>query len=246
MGMPSVLVVDNLAVHYGRIVAVQGVSLTVGAGDIVSVVGQNGAGKTTVLNAIAGAVPSSGEIVFEGKKLNGLAPEAIARRGISLVPEGRHIFGQLTVGENLRLGTTVRRDRGNVDRHLDEIFEMFPVLRNMYKSSAGKLSGGEQQQLAIARALLANPKLLLLDEPSLGLAPMLVELVLQVIEDLNRRGVTILLVEQFVERARQISKRTYVLRQGKVALTVEAGGGADAERALERAYFGLEGDEASK
>jgi branched-chain amino acid transport system ATP-binding protein len=242
-----VLTVDNLVVHYGRTAALQGVSLTVATGEIVSVVGPNGAGKTTLLNAVAGAIPStSGQIEFEGKKLNGLAPESIVRLGLSLIPEGRHIFGQLTVGENLRLGSSVRRDRAAVERHQEEILVMFPILRRLYRSSAGKLSGGEQQQLAIARALLANPTLLLLDEPSLGLAPKLVDLVFQIIQELRGKGVTILLVEQFVQRARQVSNRTYVLRQGKVVLTVEGiESGADEAHQLEMAYFGHSGTQAS-
>lgn len=238
------LTVADLVVEYGRVRAVQNVSLTVAAGEIVSVVGPNGAGKTSLLNAIAGAVaPSHGEVIFNGKRLTGSSPEQVVRQGIALVPEARHIFGQLTVAENLQLGTTARRDRTGLKQHMEEILTMFPVLRRTYRSSAGQLSGGEQQQLAIARALIADPKLLLLDEPSLGLAPVLVDLVFEVLKQLNQKGVTILLVEQFVQRAREIADRTHVLRAGRVALTVGKSG--EDEGSLEGAYFGLAGNSKS-
>jgi branched-chain amino acid transport system ATP-binding protein len=232
------LEVKQLVVRYGRITALQQVSLHVEAGEIVSVVGQNGAGKSSLLNAIAGAVgATAGEVVLEGTRLTGLSPEAIARRGVALVPEARHIFARLTVEENLKLATSARRGRDGFHEQLDEIFTMFPVLKKTFKASAGKLSGGEQQQLAIARALVARPKVLLLDEPSLGLAPLLVDLVFQSLLELNRRGVTILLVEQFAKRAREISTRTYILRSGRVALTVT---GTIEEQALQAAYFGIQ------
>ncbi len=229
--------VKDLVVTYGKVRAIQGVNIEVRDGEVVSVVGPNGAGKSSLLAAIAGAVtPASGEILYDGKKLNGMGPENVVRHGIALVPEARHIFGQLTVAENLLLGATIRRDQVAVRAHLEELKDMFPVLRRSYGSPAGQLSGGEQQQLAIARALLSEPKLLLLDEPSLGLAPLLVDLVFETIKRLNETGVAILLVEQFVERATMAATRTYVLRGGRVALAIE--GGAQDQKSLESAYFG--------
>jgi branched-chain amino acid transport system ATP-binding protein len=214
------LEVTDLQVHYGRVAALRGVSLRVDAGEVVGLIGPNGAGKTTMLSAICGIVePSSGTIVFEGEPLRGASPEQIVRRGISLVPEGRHIFGTMTVAENLRLGMTVRRDRDAAQAEVEQLLEDFPALGRYYRSSAALLSGGEQQQLAIARALLASPRLLLLDEPSLGLAPLVVDLVFDVLGRLRERGVTILLVEQVALRTAQFADRTYVLRTGSLALS---------------------------
>jgi branched-chain amino acid transport system ATP-binding protein len=212
-----VLTVDDLHVRYGSIAALRGISLEVRAGEAVGLIGPNGAGKTTTLAAIAGLVrASSGEIRLDGGAIGRESPEAIVRRGIALVPEGRQIFGTLTVAENLRLGRAIRRRDPELQADLERTLDLFPVLRRTYGSSAGKLSGGEQQQLAIARALILSPRLLLLDEPSLGLAPQVVNVVFDVLERLRGQGVTILLVEQVAGRTIQFADRTYVLRNGRV------------------------------
>jgi branched-chain amino acid transport system ATP-binding protein len=210
--------IDDLRVSYGRVPALHGISLHVDEGEVVTMVGPNGAGKTTTLSAIFGLVPpASGSIRFEGESLVGVTPEKILRKGLALVPEGRHILGTLTVAENLQLGTTARRDRAAAATDLEKTLERFPVLKGYYKSSAGTLSGGEQQQLAIARALLSRPRLLLLDEPSLGLAPVVIDVVFDTLEELRQEGVTILLVEQTVARAVEFADRAYILRSGRVA-----------------------------
>jgi branched-chain amino acid transport system ATP-binding protein len=212
--------VDQLGVRYGRIAAVHSISFEVNAGEIVSIVGPNGAGKSTTLAAVTGTVtPFNGTIEFLDRSLIGLAPERIVRHGIALVPEGRQIFSSLSVAENLQLGTTTRKDRGEAREDLEVVLERFPILRTYYRASAAKLSGGEQQQLAIARALLARPKLLLLDEPSLGLAPIMIDRVFETLEELRRTGMTILLVEQNATRAVALADRTYVLRTGRVAFS---------------------------
>ena len=205
----------DVSVHYGRIAAVQRLSLEVNAGELVGLVGHNGAGKSTTLWTIAGVLrPSSGEITFEGRSLVGLSPERILRLGIALVPENRRIFGRLTVGENLRIGTSARRDRRAAAADIRRMCERFEVLGRYYNRPASKLSGGEQQQLAIARALLARPKLLLLDEPTLGLAPLIVDRVFEILLELKEESVTILLVEQNAARTIEVANRTYVMRSG--------------------------------
>ena len=210
--------IDDLRVAYGRIPALHGISLHVDEGEAVAIVGPNGAGKTTTLSAIFGLVaPADGAIVFEGASLVGEPPEKILRRGLALVPEGRHIFGTLSVGENLQLGTTARRDRDQAAADLRDVLERFPVLEAYYGRTAATLSGGEQQQLAIARALLSRPRLLLLDEPSLGLAPVVIDVVFDALEELRKEGVTILLVEQNAQRAVEFADRAYILRTGSVA-----------------------------
>jgi branched-chain amino acid transport system ATP-binding protein len=209
------LAVESLSVRYGGVPAVRDVSLRVDAGEIVSVVGPNGAGKTSTLNAIFGLVRASGgTVAFEGESLLGLPPEQIVRRGLALVPEGRHIFSGLTVGENLRLGAIARKEW---EGDLAAVYERFEVLERLHDAPAGNLSGGEQQQLAIARALLSRPRLLLLDEPSLGLAPLVVDRVFEVLAELREQGVTVLLVEQNASRAVALADRSYVLRTGVVA-----------------------------
>jgi branched-chain amino acid transport system ATP-binding protein len=208
--------IADLRVTYGRVPALHGISLDVDEGEAVALVGPNGAGKTTTLSAIFGLVPpAAGTIEFEGRSLAGLTPERIMRRGLALVPEGRHIFGTLTVGENLQLGTTARRDPDTA-ADLERTLERFPILKATYDTSAGNLSGGEQQQLAIARALLSRPRLLLLDEPSLGLAPVVIDVVFDALEELRQEGVTILLVEQNAARAIEFADRAYILRSGSV------------------------------
>ena len=210
--------IDDLRVTYGRVPALHGISLHVDEGETVAIVGPNGAGKTTTLAAVFGLVEiESGSLEFEGESLVGARPEQILRRGLALVPEGRHIFGSLTVAENLELGTTARRDRSAAAEDIARMLERFPMLERYYRTSAGNLSGGEQQQLAIARALLSRPRLLLLDEPSLGLAPGIIDVLFETLEELRRERVTILLVEQAAARAVQFADRSYILRTGRVA-----------------------------
>jgi branched-chain amino acid transport system ATP-binding protein len=213
------LKVEGLSARYGRVVALHSVSFEVNEHEIVAIVGPNGAGKSTALAAITGTVaPTGGSISYEGESLIGLAPERIVRRGIALVPEGRQIFASLSVAENLQLGSTSVKDRGGARDDLERTLERFPILRTYYRSSAAKLSGGEQQQLAIARSLLSRPRLLLLDEPSLGLAPIMIDTVFETFSELRDSGVTVLLVEQNATRAVALADRTYVLRTGRVAL----------------------------
>jgi branched-chain amino acid transport system ATP-binding protein len=233
-----VLTIDDLVVRYGSVTALKGVSLDVGAGELVGLVGPNGAGKSTLLNAVAGLVrPHRGDIRFEGTSLVGLRPEQIVRMGIGLVPEGRRIFATLTVAENLALGATARSDRAGRAADEEALLERFPVLRRLHSAPAGRLSGGEQQQLAIARALMARPRLLMLDEPSLGLAPLVVDLVFDTIAALRtEEQVTVLLVEQNVVRTVSTADRTVVLRTGEVAMaSTDSGGG----QALVDAYLGF-------
>jgi branched-chain amino acid transport system ATP-binding protein len=218
------LTVADLSVHYGRIRAVRGVSLRVDAGEIVGLLGPNGAGKTSTLAAVAGALrPAAGTVTFEGAEVTGQSAERMVRHGVTMVPEGRRIFATLTFAENLFLGATARRDRGSVAGDVEDQMERFPVLRRYYRSPAGRLSGGEQQQLAIARALLARPRLLLLDEPSLGLAPLLVDLVFDTIARLREEGLTVLLVEQNASRAVELADRCYVLRGGGIVAEAPRG-----------------------
>lgn len=236
----TMLQVRNLTAYYGKIVALAGVSCHVKAGEIVALIGANGAGKTTLLNAICGLVTARGQITFEGESLLGQAPEAIVARGISQVPEGRQIFAPLTVQENLELGAYLRlrqRQRDRVVRDLRRIYELFPKLWERRDQVAGTLSGGEQQMLAIARALMARPRLLLLDEPSLGLAPVIVEQIMRTIARLRQQGVTILMVEQNARLALSIADRGYVLETGHIIIS---GAAADLlnDRQVTRAYLG--------
>jgi branched-chain amino acid transport system ATP-binding protein len=215
-----VLKVENLNVRYGGVAAVQGVSLEVKQGEVVGIVGPNGAGKTTTLSAILGLVtPSAGSIVFDGRSLIGKAPEEVARAGLALVPEGRRIFGTLTVGENLQLGSTVRSRNEDTKNDLERVLDRFPALKSSYSTAADRLSGGQQQQLAIARALLSRPRLLLLDEPSLGLAPQMIDEVFDILAELRESGSTLLLVEQNALRTVEFADRCYVLRTGTVTLS---------------------------
>jgi branched-chain amino acid transport system ATP-binding protein len=213
------LEVRDLRVHYGKIAALRGVSLDVEEGEVVTVVGPNGAGKSTLLRTIAGLrAPSAGEISFKGQRLVGARPEEIVRRGIALVPEGRRVLTTLTVEENLRIGASTRPDRAETNRDVDAAIERFPILGTYRSSPAGRLSGGEQQQLVIARALMSRPKLLLLDEPSLGLAPLMVARVFEILQEIREDGVTIVLVEQQAARAMRFADRTYVLAAGEVRI----------------------------
>ncbi|MFO7275150.1 MAG: ABC transporter ATP-binding protein [Bacillota bacterium] len=212
--------VEDLHVYYGNIHALKGVSLEVEEGEIVTFIGANGAGKTTLLRAISGLVqPRQGRIEFQGRSLLKLLPEDIVRLGISHVPEGRRIFANLTVRDNLELGAFLRKDKDGIARSLEQVFELFPRLKERLHQPAGTLSGGEQQMLAIGRALMARPRLLLLDEPSLGLAPLLVRTIFDIIKDINAQGTTILLVEQNAHMALSIAHRGYVLETGRVVLS---------------------------
>jgi branched-chain amino acid transport system ATP-binding protein len=234
-----VLKVERLRVRYGRIVALHEVSFEVEQGEIVGLIGPNGAGKTSTLSAVAGLVkPDRGSVELDGSSIVGESPERVARRGLALVPEGRQIFQTLTVADNLRLGSTTRSDRRAVAKDLEAELKRFPALRKYYDGPAGKLSGGEQQQLAIARALLGRPRLLLMDEPSLGLAPLMVDTVFQVLADLRRDGVTVVLVEQNAARTMEVADRCYVLRTGRV---VASGSGAElaANSDVASAYLGV-------
>lgn len=234
------LAIEEITVLYGRIPAVQGLSLEVAEGEVVGLIGPNGAGKSTTLSAVMGLVrPSQGAICFEGRLLNRLAPEQIARLGVQLVPEGRQVFQTLTVAENLLLGTSTRRTTATKE-DTRSVLDRFPVLGEYFHTPAGKLSGGEQQQLAIARALLARPRLLLLDEPSLGLAPKVIDLVFETLAELRQEGVTILLVEQNAHRTIAFADRTYVLRSGSVALSGSRTELTGSDRVVE-SYLGVSG-----
>ncbi|MGZ4394900.1 MAG: ABC transporter ATP-binding protein [Gaiellaceae bacterium] len=232
-----VLGVADLEVRYGTVPAVRGLTFEVRRGEIVGLIGPNGAGKSTTLHAIMGLVPAfGGEITLDGRPLLGLAPETIARRGVALVPEGRHIFAALTVEENLRLGLAARRSREGLDEDLAWIRGLFPVLDDYRSRHAGALSGGQQQQLAIARALLARPEVLLLDEPSLGLAPTVVEAVFGALRLIRDRGVTILLVEQRARLTVAFADRTHVMANSELRLTLGPADAWDTER-LAAAYL---------
>jgi branched-chain amino acid transport system ATP-binding protein len=232
-----VLTLEGLEVYYGEIHALKGVSLEVREREIVALLGNNGAGKTTTLKTISGLLaPRQGRVSFEGQLLTGVAPHAIVARGIGHVPEGRRIFNRLTVRENLMMGAYLRKD-GRVSMDLDRVFALFPRLHERITQVAGTLSGGEQQMLAIGRALMAQPKVLLLDEPSMGLAPVLVEQIFETIAQVNRQGTTILLVEQNAAMALSIATRGYVLETGAVVLSGSAGTLAE-NTDVRRAYLG--------
>jgi branched-chain amino acid transport system ATP-binding protein len=215
----SLLEAKNLEVVYGEIRAVKGVQLEVEQGELVCLIGANGAGKTTTLKALAGMLtPAGGEIRFEGSRIDGLPSHELVRRGIALVPEGRGIFGRLTVEENLKLGAYARRDGSAIRSDQDRVYGLFPRLAERRGQAAGTLSGGEQQMLAIGRALMSRPRLLLLDEPSMGLAPILVQRIFEIVVQIATQGVTLLLVEQNAKRALEISRRAYVMESGRVTL----------------------------
>jgi branched-chain amino acid transport system ATP-binding protein len=233
------LEVSGLVVRYGAVTAVRGVDLRVKEGEIVSIVGPNGAGKTSLISAVAGIVaPAAGTIVFAGKSLAGIALEDVVARGLALVPEGRHIFGSLTVMENLMLGATVRTDADLVRADIDRSLATFPILGERRRQPAGQLSGGEQQQLAIARALLSRPRLLMLDEPSLGLAPTVVDQVYALLKSVRDQGVTILLIEQNAERVFGVSDKVHVMSSGEFGLSGTAAE-IKSDRRFDAAYFGV-------
>jgi branched-chain amino acid transport system ATP-binding protein len=217
----AMLEIDGLDVSYGGVAAVRGLSIEVARGEIVGLIGPNGAGKSTTLHAIMGLVDARrGEIRLAGDSLRGRSPEQVTRSGISLVPEGRRIFADLTVHENLRLGLSGRRSRAGSDEDVDAVYAQFPIVKEFGRRRAGELSGGQQQQLAIARALVARPDVLLLDEPSLGLAPKVVDVVFAALAEIRERGITVLLVEQRAQRTVAFADRTYLMANGEIRLTL--------------------------
>jgi branched-chain amino acid transport system ATP-binding protein len=231
--MTAVLELENLDVLYGSVPAVRGLSLEVGRGELVGLIGPNGAGKSTTLHAIMGVVaPAAGDVRLSGQSVRGRSPEAIARAGIALVPEGRRIFGELSVEENLRLGLSARRRRNGSDP-LTAAYELFPMLADFRGRQAGALSGGQQQQLAIGRALVAAPDVLLLDEPSLGLSPTLVDTVFAALTEIRDRGVSILLVEQRAQRTVALADRTYVLANGELRMLLTPADANDTDKMIQ-------------
>jgi branched-chain amino acid transport system ATP-binding protein len=233
----TALVIENLEVRYGAVRAVRGLSLSVEPGEIVGLIGPNGAGKSSTLHAIMGAAPvAAGDIRLGGSSLLGRRPEDVARSGIALVPEGRRIFGELSVEENLRLGLAGRRSQSGADEAVARAFELFPVVSDFRRRTAGALSGGQQQQLAIARALVAEPDVLLLDEPSLGLAPRIVDVVFDALAAIRETGLAVLLVEQRAQRTVALADRCHVLSNGELRLTLGRDDASDTEK-LVAAYF---------
>jgi branched-chain amino acid transport system ATP-binding protein len=234
----ALLEVSDIHTYYGNIEALKGISLEVEEGEIVTLIGSNGAGKSTTLRSISGlSPPREGSIKFEGKEIGETAPQEIVKRGISQSPEGRKCFQRMTVRENLDLGAYLRKDKAAIEADLERVFDLFPRLKEREKQKAGTMSGGEQQMLAIGRALMAQPKLLLLDEPGMGLAPILVERIYETVAEINKQGTTILLVEQNANFALEIAARGYVLETGTVALADRS----DALRTnpeVQKAYLG--------
>jgi branched-chain amino acid transport system ATP-binding protein len=237
--LSSLLELRQLSFSYGDLRVLWDVDLEVRAGEIVTVVGSNGAGKSTTLKNVSRLVrPDSGSLTFDGQDLTRLEPHEVVERGVIQVPEGRHIFPEMTVTENLRMGSFVKSTRRDRERNVERVFALFPRLRERERQLGGTMSGGEQQMLAIARGLMANPRLLLLDEPSLGLSPLFVKNIFDIIKEINRQGVTILLVEQNVFQSLRIAHRAYVLETGRVVLT-GAGETLLAEDHVKKAYLGM-------
>jgi branched-chain amino acid transport system ATP-binding protein len=242
----ALLSIVNLTVRYGRLAAVRDINMKVGDGEAVCIVGPNGAGKSSTMLAISGSVPAwNGDVEFDGRSILGCDPEAICRMGLSMVPEGRGIFAALTIRENLLIGTFWRKDKRAVKSDIAEIIAQFPFMAERMQTPAGRLSGGEQQQLAIARALLCRPRLLLLDEPSLGLAPLMVAHVYAILTKLKSAGMTLLIVEQSLSRARSFADRICVMRDGVVQAEGSGCDEADALR-LADAYFGFDENNGKK
>lgn len=236
---PALLMVDNLTSHYGRIQALRGVSIEVRQGQLVALVGANGAGKTTLLRAISGVRKvSGGEVRFAGQRITEMRPDQRVRLGICQVPEGRQVFGPLSVEDNLRLGAYTRRDKEAIRDDLEQMYAMFPILKQKFRQAAGTLSGGQQQMLAMARALMGRPRLLLLDEPSMGLAPLLIQEIFNTIQSLREHGKTVFLVEQNAQAALSIADRAYVIETGEIVLS---GGGSELldNEQVRSAYLGI-------
>jgi branched-chain amino acid transport system ATP-binding protein len=233
--------IDNLSVHYGGIHALQGIGFEVPDGKIVTLIGANGAGKSTTLKAIIGLVSaSSGNVSWNGENLTGMMTKDIVRKGVVLVPEGRRVFPNLTVDENLSLGAFSRTDKPAIASDRDKVFSLFPRLKERMKQKAGTLSGGEQQMLAVGRALMSRPKLLMMDEPSLGLAPLIVKMIFDIVREINREGTTVLLIEQNAKAALEVADHGYVLETGRITLT---GSGKEllADDRVRSAYLGEAG-----
>ena len=234
--MSNILEIKNLSVNFGGIKAVNNISMEVEEGKIVTLIGANGAGKSTILRSISGIVkPQSGEILLNGQNILGMSPDAIVSRGITLVPEGRRVFPNLTVQENLKIGAYLRKDK--LDADLEYVYSLFPRLKERHWQLAGTLSGGEQQMLAVGRALMSKPKLVMMDEPSLGLAPLVVKSIFEIIETINGEGITVLLIEQNANMALRIADTAYVLETGAITM---AGTGAEllANDTIKEAYLG--------
>ncbi|KMY51057.1 ABC transporter ATP-binding protein [Peribacillus loiseleuriae] len=232
------LKVEDIHVYYGNIHALKGVSLEINEGEIVTLIGANGAGKSTLLKTISGLLkPKQGQIVFEGKAISAKAAQTIVKQGISHVPEGRRVFANMTVGENLELGAFLRKDKKGIKQDMEMVYDLFPRLLERLKQQAGTLSGGEQQMLAMGRALMAKPRLLLLDEPSMGLAPLLVKTIFRIIEEINVTGTTVLLVEQNANLALSIADRAYVMETGRIVLSGNAEELTSSEK-VKMAYLG--------
>ena len=235
------LEIKDLNVFYGAIHALKGISLTVGDGELVSLIGANGAGKTTTLHTISGLLTAaSGSITLDGKDLQKVAPNTIISLGLAHVPEGRHVFARMTVEENLRMGAYIVKDQKKIAENLEKVYHHFPRLKERYRQLAGTLSGGEQQMLAVGRALMSRPKLMMLDEPSLGLAPLVVQDIFKIIQEINRQGVTVLLIEQNANMALKIADLAYVLETGTITMS---GTGAEllADERVKEAYLGKNG-----
>lgn len=233
------LEVKDIHVHYGQVAALKGISLEVGEADFITLIGSNGAGKSTTLRAISGLDhPSSGVIIFDGKRIEQLSADKIVKLGIAHVPEGRRVFKDLTVTENLLLGAFTRDNQAEIAQDLEKTFERFPRLRERRNQSARTMSGGEQQMVAIGRALMSRPRMLLLDEPSLGLAPVIVQEIARILVEINKQGVAIVLVEQNAELALELARHGYVLETGKISLEGEASGLMDNEH-VRKAYLGI-------
>ncbi len=236
----ALLELTDVHAYYGKIHALKGVSLTVDSGEIVSLIGGNGAGKTTTLRTISGLLhPQQGTIIFDGEDISNYPAHELAPKGIAMVPEGRGIFAKLTVQENLEMGAFRRTDKSGIARDLERNFTLFPRLAERRKQVAGTMSGGEQQMLAMARALMSAPRLLLMDEPSMGLAPVLVETIFETVTEINEQGVTVLLVEQNAHMALQIAHRGYVLQTGEIVIS-DSAANLRKDPTVQKAYLGIE------
>ncbi|WP_285765491.1 ABC transporter ATP-binding protein [Peribacillus sp. SI8-4] len=230
--------IEDINVYYGNIQALKGVSLSINEGEIVTLIGANGAGKSTMLKTVSGLLkPKQGKILYEGQSIGGKAAQSIVKMGISHVPEGRRVFANMSVEENLELGAYLRKDKAGIKQDMEKVYELFPRLLERLKQQSGTLSGGEQQMLAMGRALMAKPRLLLLDEPSMGLAPLLVKQIFHIIEEINKTGTTILLVEQNANLALSIADRAYVVETGRIVLSGKSEE-LTASEEIKKAYLG--------